>query len=101
MPRTLSYPCKLAFAQTALQRHAGTFPGAHERREVHSAPEDHSQHKVFRKRIDTELEELRTKKQEIIDDAAKKGTVIEISVVRQDMEKIKAEYQGLTKHPKS
>ena len=53
------------------------------------------------KRIDTELEELRTKKQEIIGDAAKKGTVIEISVLRQDMEKIKAEYQGLTKHPKS
>jgi hypothetical protein len=51
-------------------------------------------YEVFRKRVDTELQELRTKKQKLIDDAAKKGTVIEISVLRQNMEKTKAEYQG-------
>lgn len=51
-------------------------------------------YEVFRKRVDTELEELRTKKQTIIDDAAKKGVAIEISVLRRNMEKTKADYQG-------
>jgi hypothetical protein len=51
-------------------------------------------YQVFRKRVDAELEELRTKKQKVIDDAAKKGTVIEISVLRRNMERTKAEYEG-------
>ncbi len=51
-------------------------------------------YEVFRKRVTTELEELRTKKQKLIDDAAKKGAKIEISVLRENMEKTKAEYQG-------
>jgi hypothetical protein len=45
-------------------------------------------------RIDAELEELEAKKQKLIDDAAKKGRAMEISALRENMEKAKSAYQG-------
>ena len=51
-------------------------------------------YEALRKRAAAELEQLRSKKQQVIDDAAKRGATIEISSLRERMEKTKAEYQG-------
>ena len=49
---------------------------------------------VLQKRIDRELNQLREKKQEIIDRAAKKGATIELAALRKNIEKSKTEYAG-------
>jgi hypothetical protein len=48
----------------------------------------------LRKRMDKEVKEVLSKKEQIIADAAKKGATIEIAALRQSMEKAKAEYSG-------
>ena len=45
-------------------------------------------------RLDAELERLSAEKQRIIAAAASKGSTIEISSLRENMEKTKAEYRG-------
>lgn len=49
---------------------------------------------LLQERIAQELEELRKKKQKLIDEAASKGATIEISKLRENIEKSKAEYKG-------
>ncbi len=49
---------------------------------------------TLRKRLDTELEQLRRKKKRVVDDAAKNGKTIDIASLRETMEKTKTEYEG-------
>jgi hypothetical protein len=49
---------------------------------------------VFQKRLDQEMNAIREKKQKIINEAASKGTTIEISKLRESLERSKAEYKG-------
>jgi hypothetical protein len=49
---------------------------------------------VMQKRIDYEMNRIKEKKQELFDKAASKGVTIELSTLRQNMEKSKADYNG-------
>jgi hypothetical protein len=49
---------------------------------------------VLQKRIATEIDEIKEKRQKLIDNAANKGVTIELSVLRKNLEKTKSDYRG-------
>ena len=49
---------------------------------------------VFLKRIDHEMNQIKEKKQQIVDKVASKGVTIDLPTLRKNIEKSKAEYKG-------